>query len=273
MTLVNDIRKTVTDTTPVYAAVGVTDLAVEMVRDARARLMSTHLDLDVTALQDKAVKLAVKRAELAREQAQQIPALAMNQTLEAAGKASQTYAELAVRGEKLVKRLRNQKSTKDLFAQAGSTVTIGKGAVTTVRKAAVETQRASKAMLTTGRREAEVVIDAVVQSVQHEAKATTGTVRKSAAATRTAVRRSNTTAKKSAASTRRVTKSVAKSAAKTAVAAAEAAPKTVTPLVEAPKATTPKATTPKATTPKTTTPTAATPNTATTNTATPKVSD
>ena len=35
MTLVTDIRKTVTDTTPVFAAVGLTDLAVEKVRDAR----------------------------------------------------------------------------------------------------------------------------------------------------------------------------------------------------------------------------------------------
>ena len=230
MTLVKDIRKTVTDSTPVYAAVGATDLAVEKVRDARARMISARADLDVTALQDKAVKLAVKRAEKAREQAQQMPALALNQTLEAAGKAQQTYADLAVRGHKLVKRLRSQKATKDLFAQAGSTVSLGKGAVTTVRKAAVDTQRVAKATLTTGRHEAEVVIEAVVASVSREAKVTTGTVRKSATATRTAVKRTSTTAKKSTTSARRATKSAATSAAKTATAAAEAT-KTATPKV------------------------------------------
>ncbi|MHB1473087.1 MAG: hypothetical protein ACYCV4_05560 [Dermatophilaceae bacterium] len=258
MTLVKDIRKTVTDTTPVFAAVGATDLAVEKVRDARDRAVgatdlavekvrdardravaakdravaakdravAARADLDVSALQVK----AIKRAEKVAEQAQHMPALALNQTLEAAGKAQQTYADLAVRGHKLVKRLRNQKATKDLFAQAGSTVSLGKGAVTTVRKAAVDTQRVAKATLTTGRREAEVVIDAVVASVHHEAKATTGTVRKSAAATRTAVKRTSATAKKSTSSARRATKSAATSAAKTATAAAEAT-KTATPKV------------------------------------------
>jgi len=39
----------------------------------------------------------------------------------------------------MVKRVRNRKSTKDLFAQAGSTVSLGKGAVTTVRNAAHDT--------------------------------------------------------------------------------------------------------------------------------------
>jgi post-segregation antitoxin (ccd killing protein) len=277
MTLVNDIRKTVTDSTPVYAAVGATDLAVEMMRDARARLMATHVELDVSALQEKAITKAVKRAEQAREQAQQMPAMALNQTLEVAGKASQTYAELAVRGEKLVLRLRNQKSAKDLFAQAGSTVSLGKGAVTTVRKAAVDTQRAAKATLTTGRHEAEVVIEAVVASVQHEARATTGTVRKSAAATRTAVKRTATTAKNGTKSARRATKSVATSTTRTATAAAEAAktitpaelPKSVTPAA-APKATTTRSTTPKVATPKVDTPKVATAKPATPKAATPK---
>ena len=49
MTPVKDIRKTVTDSTPVYAAVGATDLAVEKVRDARARMISARADLDVTS--------------------------------------------------------------------------------------------------------------------------------------------------------------------------------------------------------------------------------
>jgi heparin binding hemagglutinin HbhA len=237
MTLAHDIRKTVTDTTPVFAAVGATDLAVEKVRVARDRAIAASADLDVSALQDKAMDKAtvlqgkaIKRAEKVAEQAQHMPALALNQTREVAGKAQQTYAELAVRGHKLVTRLRTQQSTKDLLAQAGSTVSLGKGAVTTVRKAAVDTQRVAKATLTTGVHEAEFVIDAVVASVHREAKVTTGTVRKSAAATKTAAKRTTTTAKKSATSAKRVTKSVATSAAKTATAAAEAA-KVATPKV------------------------------------------
>lgn len=218
MTLVKDIRKTVTDTTPVFAAVGVTDLAVEIVRDAGVRAAAVRAEFDVTTLQNK----AIKRAEKVADQAQHIPALALNQTLEVAGKAQQTYSELAVRGHKLVTRLRNQKATKDLFAQAGSTVSLGKGAVTTVRKAAVDTQRVAKATLTTGRHEAEVVIGSVVASVNRETKATTGTARKSAATTRTAVKRTSTTAKKSTTAAKRASKSVATSATKTAAAAVEA---------------------------------------------------
>jgi len=202
MTLVSDIRKTVTDTTPVYAAVGVTDLAVEKVRHARARAVAARAEFHVSALQDKAAKRAEKvaeqahqvaeRAEKVAEQAQQIPALALNQTLEVAGKAHTTYTELAVRGEKLVKRLRNQKATKDLLAQAGTTVSFGKGAVTTVRTA-----------------------------VRGEAKATKRVVRKSGPATRLATRRPPAT-KKSTAAAKRATKATVTSAGKTATAAATA---------------------------------------------------
>ena len=226
MTLVKDIRKTVTDTKPVFAAVGVTDLAVEKVREARARALAARADLNVSVMQDK----AIKRAEKLAEQAQHVPALTLNQTLEVAGKAQETYAELAVRGHKLVSRIRNQKSTKDLLAQAGSTVSLGKGAITTVRKAAVDAERVAKATLTTGRHEAEVVIEAVVASVSREAKVTTGTVRKSVKATRIPVKRAATTAKKSTTSARRATKSAVTSATKTAAAAAAAA-KVATPKV------------------------------------------
>jgi heparin binding hemagglutinin HbhA len=220
MTLVKDIRKTVTDTNPVFAAVGVTDLAVEKLRDARARAAAVRHDLTPSALQDK----AVKRIEKVTGQVQQIPADVRSQSVEAADKAQQTYADLAVRGHKLVTRLRNQKSTQDLLAQAGSTVSLGKGAVTTVRHAATETERSAKATLTTGRHEAEAVRDAVVSSIHREADTTTTKVaKKSAAATRTSAKRTATTAKKSTAAAQRVTKSTATSATRTASAAAKAA--------------------------------------------------
>src|SRR5450631_1136447 len=187
MTLAKDIRKTVTDTTPVYAAVGATDLAVERLRDARTRAAAVRLDLDISVIQDR----AVKRFEKVTEQAQQVPAHLRNQTVEAADKARQTYSGLAVRGEKLVKRIRNQKSTKDLFAQAGSTVSLGKGAVTTVRKAAQDTQRAAIVTLATGRREA----GSVASSVQHDVRANGRAATKSPASTPTVIEGTGTAAK------------------------------------------------------------------------------
>jgi heparin binding hemagglutinin HbhA len=195
MTLVKDIRKTVTDTTPVFAALGVTDLAVERLRDARARAAAVRLDLDINVIQDR----AAQRFEKVTEQVQQIPAQVRNQGAEVAGKARETYSELAVRGEKMVKRVRNQKSTKDLFAQAGNTVSLGKGAVTTVRKAAHDTQRAAIVTLTTGRREA----GSVAASVQDGVRAVGRTATKAPATAPTAptvVQGTGTPAKKSTAS-------------------------------------------------------------------------
>jgi len=217
MTLVKDIRKTVTDTTPVYAALGVTDLAVERLRDARARASAVRLDLDVSAMQDK----VAKRFEKVTEHVQHLPEQVRNQGVEVAGKARQTYSELAVRGEKMVKRVRNQKSTKDLFAQAGSTVSLGKGAVTTVRNAAHDTQRAARVTFATGRREA----GSVAASVQEDVKAAGHVTAQAPATTPTVVQGTGTTAKKSTASKQRASRSVA--ARRTATSAT----KTVTPKV------------------------------------------
>jgi len=200
MTLVKEIRKTVTDTTPVYAAVGVTDLAIERLREARARAAAARPDLSVSAMQDR----AVKRIEKVTVQALHVPAQVRDQSVEAADKAQHTYTELAVRGEKLVKRLRSQKATQDLLAQADNTVSLGKGAVTTVRKAAVDTRRAAKATLITSRKEAEVV-------------------REAAKATRTSAKRTSTTVRKSTVAAERSAAATAASAAKTTAAAAEAA--------------------------------------------------
>ena len=101
MTLVTDIRRTVTDNTAVYVAVGITDLAVEKVRDARERAAAARAGFSVTGLPARVAG-----------QAQQVPTLAFNRTLEIAGQAQESYDDLAERGEKLVKRLRTQKATQ-----------------------------------------------------------------------------------------------------------------------------------------------------------------
>ena len=116
------------------------------------------------------------------QQAQELPALALNRSLEIAGKAQETYETVAARGEKLVKRVRTQKSTKDLLAQAEATFALGKGAVTTVRKSATDIQRSAKATLTTGRKQAVVAADVIADSVVEEATEATTAVKQSATA-------------------------------------------------------------------------------------------
>jgi heparin binding hemagglutinin HbhA len=219
MALAADIRKTVTDATPVLAAVGLTDLAVEKVRQARAKASEVRVEIDPASLQ---VKAQARVAEVT-EQAQELPALALNRGLELAAKAQESYEGFAVRGEKLVKRVSTQKSTKDLIAQAEATFALGKGAVTTVRRSATDIQRSAKATLTTGRKQAAVAADAIAESVTEEAAETTATVKKSTARTRSAAKRTTTTAKKSAAASKSAAKGAATSATKTAAAATKAA--------------------------------------------------
>ncbi|GAA4360814.1 hypothetical protein [Angustibacter luteus] len=184
-TLVNDIRKTVTDTTPVLALVGATDLVVEKVRAVRAQASGVQLEVDVKALQGKA---------------KQVPTQAVSKSIEIAGKAEETYGDLAARGEKLVTRIRQQKATQDLLAQGKVTLSRGKAAVTTARKAADETRTAAKATFTTAKREAPVA----------------------APATKKAVKRTTTTAKKRATTAKSTTKATATSARKTATKAVKA---------------------------------------------------
>jgi heparin binding hemagglutinin HbhA len=210
MALVADIRKTVTGTTPVLAAVGLTDLAVEKVRDARVKVASARVDVDPAKLQN------------ALDQGKELPALALNRSLELAGMARQRYESYASRGEKLVQRVRTQKATTDLIAQAEATFALGKGAVTTVRKSATDIQRSAKATITTGRKEAVVAADAIADSVVDEATEATSTVTEAATRTRTAAKRTATTTRKSATASKSATKRATTGTRKTAAAAKKA---------------------------------------------------
>ena len=143
------------------------------------------------------------------------------------------YVDLTKRGEALVTRIKKQKATQDLVGQAEATVALGKGVVTTVKKAVADVERSAKATLTIGRTEAAKAAEAVADSVDVDVKVDTAKAKKavsgSAKRTTTAAKRTNTTAKKAATRTRTATKSTAtaakKTAAKTTTAAAKATEK------------------------------------------------
>src|SRR5699024_2876885 len=137
MSVTTTVKKVVTGQT--YATVGATDLAVETFRGYTAQIAALRAELE-----PKKVQARVKAA----------PA-----------EAQTYYADLAKRGEDLVARLRKQKATQDLVDQAEATVSLGKGLVTTVRKAASDVERSAKATLTVGRKEATKAADAVADSV------------------------------------------------------------------------------------------------------------
>ncbi|GAA4411126.1 hypothetical protein GCM10023168_31590 [Fodinibacter luteus] len=231
MSVMEDIRKTV-DTTPFYAAVGATDLAVEKVREARVRAEKVRVEISA----DLAPAKVQARATTIADQVKEIPAVVINETMVVGGKVVEGYDELAVRGKKLVTRIRNQKATKDFVAQAETTVAQAKGAVTTARKATADIERSAKATITTARHEAVKVANVVTGSVAEEAKVATTEVKKSAKATRTAAKRTTTTTKKAAERTTSSAKAATTSARKAAVAAEKAVEKTADKVGDLPAA-------------------------------------
>jgi heparin binding hemagglutinin HbhA len=120
-TAVSELRKSVTEATPVLAVVGATDLAVERVRTLAARAEQAAASIDSKTLQSTAV---------------QVPALAVSRALEVAGQFESRYEDLAARGKALVQRVQSQRATKDLVTQGKATLSRTKAAVTTARKTA-----------------------------------------------------------------------------------------------------------------------------------------
>ena len=198
MSVTTTVKKVVTDQT--YATVGATDLAVETFRGYTSQIVALRAELE-----PKKVQARVKAA----------PA-----------EAQTYYTDLTKRGEDLVTRLREQKATKDLIDQAEATVALGKGLVTTVRKAVADVERSAKSTLTIGRKEAVKAAEAVADSVDVDVKVDTAKAKKavagSAKRTTTAAKRTTTTTKKAAARTRTATKSTATAAKKTAAKTTEA---------------------------------------------------
>jgi len=221
MAFVEELRKTVSEATPVFAAVGVTDLAVEKVRSARAQAMATRRA--VSAVDPRALQFEIAaQAEKAAKQVQDAPAHLIVRSLEIAGRAQEQYDAFATRGEELVRKIREQRSAKDLLAQVDQTVAVGKGAVTTARKAVASTQQSARATFTTGRQEAVTSTEALVRAIEDDVDTTTAQVKDSTKRTRSAARRTTTTARKGAAASTSRAKATTTMARKTATRARKA---------------------------------------------------
>ena len=248
MSRITEIRKSVTESTPLLAVVGATDVVVERVRAAAARAEKVQSEFEdalntyqvelrkgLSAAQTEigktihAYQVGLEPARIqAKAQAavqqvpaavQQVPALAVSRALEVAGQVETGYAELAERGKHLVERVRRQKPTQDLIAQGRVTVNQAKAAVTTARKAVDDTAAAARSAVTIGRREAAETAAEVEKSVTQTEKL----VEKRTSGTRAATRRTATTARNRAAATKDAAKSTVTSARSTASKAAEAA--------------------------------------------------
>jgi heparin binding hemagglutinin HbhA len=156
-----DIKKTLTDPTPLYAVAGAGDLLVEKIREIkvpeinvpeinvpeikvpeikRPEVKRPEFKVDPKAVQDKVQeRLSELRAEL-----KNLPERANVAVSDSLSQASKTYDDLAVRGKSVVSRIRDQKATQELIEQAESTVAKARQARRTATGGAKSTTKAAK---------------------------------------------------------------------------------------------------------------------------------
>ena len=198
-------------TRPLYAGVGVTDLAVEAVRDYVADVQKRFVDVQktVSGIELQPQKLRVQATHVVSTR---VDALSKDaQALVSEG--VETYTDLAKRGENLVGRIRRQESTQATKRSAKTTTAKAK----TARTQGAATADATAKKTTAG---AKSTAKSTTSAAKTTAKtATTGT-RKTAKA-------ASTTAKKSSApsSAKATTTAAKKTASNATTAAADAAQK------------------------------------------------
>jgi len=251
-----DIRTEATKS--LYAGVGVTDLAVEMVRDlvADTQTRFATVQKDVTArvadvqkqaanpkaLREQATEVVTARVDaltkdakarrraiesrVADLQAEALAYPAKVQGLVDANVATATdaYTDLVKRGESLVGRIRRQQSTKDTVASAKTTVAKAKTTTTQAKKAADAEATATKRTATARQNAAKKSssTSAAKKSTATKSTATKSTAKKSTAKKATKSAAKTTTAKKAPARkapTKKTT--VAQSSAKATVTSAQ----------------------------------------------------
>jgi heparin binding hemagglutinin HbhA len=132
--------------TPVYAVIGVGDLAVEKLRDLSSDVQarSQKISLDPKQLQVELENVAKHRAEDARERADKAQQRAEDVLNEVVAQATTTYDSLAGRGKNLVQRIRRQQSTQAAKQSASTAKSQAKGATTTAKKGASSTSSTAK---------------------------------------------------------------------------------------------------------------------------------
>jgi len=172
-----------------HAGVGVTDLAVEVVRDytAGAQKRIVSLQKSVSTIEPKALRTQAAKDAKARRvaieklvaqlqaqlqsEAVAVPAKvqkAIDANVEAA---TDTYGDLVKRGESLVGRIRRQQSTKDTLAAAETTVTKAKTTKTQATKAAKATKTTAAKKSATAKSSAKATSTAAKKTVSAGSRA------------------------------------------------------------------------------------------------------
>jgi hypothetical protein len=164
-----EIRKTVTESRPMRAAVGATDLAVERAKEvwekasapeakdqAKERLsrMQKSIGDAVTGFDPKAFREKVTETldpKALQSTASRLPGWTVSGAIQVAGKAEARYESLAERGKELLEKAKNDPHAKDLVDQGKQAVDRTKTAVVTVRKKVDDRPSAARTAMGRGR--------------------------------------------------------------------------------------------------------------------------
>jgi heparin binding hemagglutinin HbhA len=128
-----------------------------------AKLDQKTLQVELTKAQSELTKrfdAIVADAKTAPAKLRELPATAQAGFTVVLGQAEETYEDLAGRGKDLVERIRSQKATEDLAAQAKTTVSKAKATRTTAKKTADSATRNVKATATSARKTAKTATKA-----------------------------------------------------------------------------------------------------------------
>jgi hypothetical protein len=178
-------------TRPLFALVGAGDLAVEFARTATADVQArfSKVDLEPAALREQArtavatgIDEVAKDAKGARSgvesRARQTRKQLEGYVNDAVAEVTETYGDLAGRGERLVARIRRQQATQDAKAAAKTTRAKARTTKTQTAKSAKSTAGTAKKSATQASK-----------STSQSAKKTTTTAKRDAKSTATAARK------------------------------------------------------------------------------------
>jgi hypothetical protein len=170
-----------TATRPLYAYVGATDLAVEIVRDYVSEFQKlvagvqkdvTSLDYQPQALRDQATKVVSARVDALSKDAKARRTAIEKRVAELQTEAGDTLDDLVKRGESLVGRIRRQPSTKATTTSARTTVAKAKTTKTQAAKKTT-TKKAAAAKKTATRSSAKATVTSVKKTATNATKAAT----------------------------------------------------------------------------------------------------
>lgn len=164
-----DLKKTITEATPFYAAVGAADTVYTSVRDraltayadADARVQALRAELKPSAVQARVTKSVSE----VRGQVEALPTTATKRIDDASIEASDQYDALVKRGEKVVNSFRKQVDTVETTARKQATE-----ARKTARKQVSDAQATVVSTLAAGRKDAAKVVADVAGKVEDEAR-------------------------------------------------------------------------------------------------------